>query len=191
MEVVFILGAHNSGKSTLVRSLTGLGRGNNQHVSGQNIALLKWVSRQKSVNSFCLISSLNEGVFYSKSRFSSKKTSSIRYENTISPEDLGRILDVYENSAQAHCEAAILCISTSKTEIGWTAKDYIENILNGGLGPHSVSHFIVVGDTENKGNTWDPAKDGANIVAPVLDLRRRRPIRNEVAKDARNAIGLV
>ena len=119
MEFVLIVGADNSGKSTLVRSLTGLGRGSHQHASGRNIAELSWVASVRPLKTFCLISSLNET------------------PKIIPPADLEAILNQYELIG---CAKAILCISTSVNSPGMTVEDYFNQLQGPNLGRHTLTH---------------------------------------------------
>jgi ABC-type cobalamin/Fe3+-siderophores transport system ATPase subunit len=89
IEVTFIAGPSNSGKSTLVRTLAGKGQDGNTHANPLNIATLNWGGKDEKT--FVMHSSLNERTF-------------------IQPGNLGNILDLY--MAQG-ISKAILCLSTT------------------------------------------------------------------------------
>jgi energy-coupling factor transporter ATP-binding protein EcfA2 len=142
MDVVLIVGGDNSGKSTLVRCLTGLGRGSNKHPSDRNETVLNWGTPTVSLKTFCLISSLNEGIFYLGSRISSNSALPFGRENTIEPSDLTPILDAYSLRG---CSKAILCISTSVSRVGWRLADYSSLVAGGMIGQHRVSAVLGLG----------------------------------------------
>ena len=155
MEIVFILGGDNSGKSTLVRCLSGLGRGNHSHPSDRNIAELSWVGVDQPLKTCCLISSLNER------------------PKTISPKELEPILDGYEAKG---CSKAILCISTSVYEAGWAVQDYFRQMKGERLGQHIVTHVCRL-----RGATH-AVPNGVSIVDVPEALRTRNGIASHVRK---------
>lgn len=177
MDVVFILGPHNSGKSSLVLCLTGLGRGNHRHPSSRNIAKLVWLPGPTALDTFCLISSLNEGDLYFGTRVSGNAPVAFGTNNTIAPHDLDAVLASYVGRG---CSKAILCISTSEMTPGWQAGDYLSLVVGGHIGQHSVSHILGVG------------LNGPGVTSvPFVLLPCAPNPRNDIAAQARLAIGLV
>jgi energy-coupling factor transporter ATP-binding protein EcfA2 len=160
VEVVLIVGADNSGKSTLVRSLTGLGRGSHDHASPRNVAKLHWIDVNRPMETFCLISSLNEG--------------KLGQRGTVSPRDVAALIDQYETSASSPCERAILCVSSSVQNFGWTVHDYFKV----GFGSHTLRNVIVLGAAT--------VQFSNPIVLPGAPHER-----NRVAASARQAIDLL
>ena len=140
MDIVLILGGDNSGKSTLVRCLSGLGRGNHRHPSNTNVAQLNWGNPVQPLGTLCLISSLNEGTLYPGTRIvEANGVIAFGANNTISPGDLETILTAYVGEG---CSKAILCISTSVQVQGWSFTDYLALVANGKIGQHRVSAII-------------------------------------------------
>ena len=176
MDIVLILGDDNSGKSTLVRCLSGLGRGNHRHPSDRNIALLNWGAGKVPLYTFCLISSLNEGKAYPGSRITNNPKMPFGNENTLSPSDLDAILTSYE---RAGCTKAILCISTTKEKTAWPSAEYLSLIAGGMIGQHRFSAIIGL----------DIADPGVAQV-PFFRLPRAQHPRNDIAANARLRIGL-
>jgi energy-coupling factor transporter ATP-binding protein EcfA2 len=127
MEIVLIVGKSNAGKSTLLRSLTGLGRGSNFHFdarAARNVADLHWgagVDENPTAHkTVCINSSLNEepGVIY--------------------PNDLGQILTHYEE--QHRCSKGLICISSSKKI---SLAEYKAAIESAGFA-HTVTHIVIL-----------------------------------------------
>lgn len=176
MDVVLIVGEDNSGKSTLVRCLTGQGRGNHKHPAPLNIAKLNWGPQNVTLKTFCLISSLNEGVLYTIPRTQGGKSGSLRKENTIAPADLEVILDRYVGIG---CTRAILCISATVSAPGWEMDDYLRLIVNGFIGQHQIASLIQLG----------AAIPGPPAV-PSFVLPKASHPRNDIAATARLNIGL-
>ncbi len=176
MDIVLIVGDDNSGKSTLVRCLSGLGRGNHKHPSDKNVALLNWGNPLHALPTLCLISSLNEGNLYNGTRIGSLPVP-FGAVNTISPHDLDPILTEYQNKLK--CSKAILCISTSVKVKGWGFGDYMQLVNNGMIGPHRVSAILGLGTA------------GPSIPSvPYFSLPSAPHPRNDVAAQARGGIGL-
>jgi energy-coupling factor transporter ATP-binding protein EcfA2 len=143
LNVVLIIGASNSGKSTLVRLLSGIGKGVHRHPSAKNISLLNWGSPLCLERTLCLISSLNEGSTYSP-KDTHRDLSSNSY-NSVAPWDLVRLLDLYDQNDEYRCSRAILCISTTVKTRYWTADDYATTVNNGSVVNHAISQCIFLG----------------------------------------------
>ena len=189
IDVVLIVGPSNSGKSTLVRALCGLGRGDHAHPDIKNVAELNWVVSGTSTpfKTLCLISSLNEGTIYDAGVSRSLEfiqQSGRNTINTISPLDMQQILNLYADPKGMGCKRAILCISDHvhrRPRPGWKTGDYATVINSGGLGQHRVTHCISLM------NANQMVINGAASV----NLPGQNSIRNQKAAEARRAIELI
>jgi len=184
VEVVLILGCSNAGKSTLVRSLTGIGSKPRGIPVSENVALLNWLGMPGWFPrwTLCLASSLNEG---------HRQNELVR--DTIKPRKLLDLRDKFEAAMQkrAHPEfsdghlMAILCVSTTVQVLDWAAADYLDMIEGGGLKPHCIKAFVEITD-----------KCGTNLTArlksisPLSQVPTAPRPRNACAERACLGIGL-
>lgn len=181
MDIVFITGDDKSGKSTLVRCLSGLGRGNHRHPSPRNVALLNWGAPKVAHNTLCLISSLNEGNHSLYSRIGTQP-GPFGNQNTILPGDLDPILTAYQNQNNG-CSKAILCISTSVRVAHWEFEDYKRLVTNRMIGHHTVSAVLGLGTA----NTNIPLVPYLPLPSALTNPPHPR---NDIAEQARQFIGL-
>ncbi len=183
MEIVLIVGKSHAGKSTLVRSLCGIGDANYNHPNEKNTVLLHWLNCSNH-RTFVMASSVNEGACY-------PFEDGISYPggNTVAPGHLREVLDKYGAAPiESHCTKAILCISTTPAGPCWNIADYEQVINAGGLGGHNVTHTISL----IKGGT--PRTQLININSAGLNqiaIAGAPNPPNLVAEAARRFIGLV
>jgi energy-coupling factor transporter ATP-binding protein EcfA2 len=175
VEVYFIEGRQNSGKSTLVRCLSGAGISRNGHADCKNVFELDWRVNGviQKIKTLVLASSVNEGAPI----------------NQILPRNLSFILKQYENNCGA--KRAILTVNSSIRNSAINVQTYA-NLIPNQLAPHSISGIA----TLDQGQSLIAAHvaglaipniliigPGPNLVAPTA--------RNTVAASVRGAWNLV
>ena len=134
MEVILIVGEQNAGKTTLVRSLSGIGGARYTHPDIRNTATLEWTNGAQH-DVFVIARSINEGRYYPFVLGSAHTN-----EQTIAPWHLSGVLDQYGHQ-NSNCAKAILCIRATITTQGWTLKDYA-TAINDPKFPHTVTHTV-------------------------------------------------
>ncbi len=172
IDIVFIVGDSNSGKSTQVRCLTGKGNDAHSHTDQKNILDLVWIHgtfpSEKLVIEKTLVmnSSLNEG-------------SKASNHGLVHPQGLRQFLNDYDSK---DCTKAILCISSSENMNGWRELDYKNQIQNGLIGKHTVTHCVELG------------VNGSAIASTAINVQQFpvSPVsRNQIAEQVRRFIKLV
>ena len=202
MEIVLIVGKSHAGKSTLVRSLCGLGQGSNAHShpplfpnqspvqnagADANIVDLDWRIQQhpnfERIITLCVNASLNET------------------NPPLLPNALVSILTDYEKVYG--CKKAIICLSASKqaANICLTAFDHVLASQQFHLSGHTITHTVFMSSrTQAAGGR--PQLAIFNQCAPLEIYRGDPPAwaqngnpptraRNDIAQTVRNHIDLV
>ena len=178
INVTLIVGPDGTGKSTLARCLSGIGRGWFVHPSFVNVADLKWDAKEAAEQTLCLLSSLNEGARYVNN---GRPYQPGRGRYTVAPWHLGQLLDLYCRSPGFECKHAVLCINTNVADPGWTVADYERAAeIQVTAGTHNFINIISMGGADLM--SIKGARNLRSAVAPAA--------RNEVAADVRTAIGL-
>ena len=152
MKIVLIVGESDAGKTTLIRSLSGMWIGANDHPNVRNARSLSWgPPPPQNMQTLIMASSLNEGNWYhvnanrvfTRGVRLAQANRPTQLIDTVAPWQLRQLLDLYDQRGTSTlCVRAILCINASVSERGWTVQDYQDEINNVGLGSHSVSHTI-------------------------------------------------
>lgn len=173
MEVVFVVGGHNAGKSTLVRSLTGAGQNWNDHIArgARNVHDVEWTSGRKKT--LVMVSSLNEGNDHAQYRPGVWRRPGT---NLVAAGDLSDFLDHYQTLG---ARRAILPISLSVRHAGFAASHYQAVMTGGSIGAHPVTQLIAL-------RSASPF-----AVARSHLLQNAHQARNRTAAQARALIGLI
>lgn len=123
MQIYLVAGTANSGKSSLIRCLTGKGNDRHLHPDGLNQKQIAWTTngQTSTENTLVLNSSLNEP--YPKPIDPPRGLQNGIYaHNNIHPLDLPLVLDEYRKIGVLR---AVLPISLTVSRPDWTLLDYI------------------------------------------------------------------
>jgi hypothetical protein len=202
MKVILIVGKSNAGKSTLVRSLSGLGQGSNAHShpplfpnqspvqndgAVANIVDLDWRIQEhpnfERITTLCVNASLNET------------------NPPLLPNALVSILTDYEKVYG--CKKAIICLSASRqaANISLAAFDPVITGHNFAQSGHQITHTVFISAGTNAAGGM-PQLAIFNHCAPLEIYRGDPPAwaqngnpptraRNDIAQTVRNHIDLV
>ena len=211
IEVVIVEGASDTGKSTLVRGFSGIGRRKTSvHPHETNVVKLAWNFGNAVRIHETLIweSSLNEGDNHSQYQCGDFAKQGIAL---VAPRDLSVFLDAYEalgkNSVEiGRVRKAVLVISTTENSRNFTASDYASQISakgkirdgNGKVTAHRVTDLVSLRASRSKPNILERHLNAASVektiayVAPSgAILKSKLYPRNLVAQRVRGGIGLL
>jgi len=195
MDIILIEGPGDSGKSTLARCLTGIGKANFQHPACVNVLLLDWQGQPNPKKTLVLPHSLNEGLTPVEALQHSEHSTS-RLRKPVPPWRVGDLLNLYA----LHCgaEKAILCVSTTvlANNPQWSAQAFAGWLQNNGgsFGSHPVTRVVSLNN--NPQNPWPlfAAAGQLNITTRVFPANipgHAVVTRNGLASQVRPFINLV